>query len=87
MKFILTILGTIGALFGIIFLSMWLATSDDDKLWNDGVCAECEVGEYQLWSVTAGRNLNSLDYYFYKCDNCEHVIKVHFQYPRVTEGR
>lgn len=51
-----------------------LQNKDDDEVWNNGYCTECNE-PYKFTSTVHHRNSN--DEYYYTCDNCGHTIILH----------
>ena len=49
----------------------------EDKAWNNGICTECS-GDMELISVTATKSNNKT--YYYKCNDCNHVITLKHLY-------
>ena len=43
--------------------------------WNDGICRKCGEGHYDFTNGARGKTAN---YYYYKCDNCGHVIMTYW---------
>ena len=49
----------------------------DIKIWNHGICTECEDGHYEFISASSrGSGAGITNYYYYKCDSCGNVIEV-----------
>lgn len=64
----------------IIALAILLCGAEavmDRNAWNNGHCAMCDNGEYHFANAEHLRSGQTL--YYYSCDNCEHVIKLHHQ--------
>lgn len=50
---------------------------NDIKTWNNGICTECGNGHYDFVSASSrGNGSAGTNHYYYKCDNCKHVIEI-----------
>jgi len=63
-----------GTALGIIFGWMILSRENDKEVWNHGICSSCRIGHYEFVNKSADR----YNTYYYKCNNCDSVIEIHF---------
>lgn len=57
----------------ICYGSNQITLIEDEKIWNNGICTECEKGNYKFKN-SIYKKYSSYEY-FYACDKCDHVIK------------
>lgn len=50
---------------------------DSERIYNNGVCNICEVGQYEFSNTTKSRTGHIT--YFYECSNCGHIIETTVQ--------
>jgi hypothetical protein len=68
---------TIGVLFGAAFGIHTWTVRDTERAFNNGVCNVCEVGTYEF--ANASEDTKGDITYFYKCDECNHIIDLEMQ--------
>ena len=62
----------VGIVFGAAFGICSWEQKDSERVFNNGVCNACEVGQYEFSNTTKTNHGNVT--YFYSCDRCGHVI-------------
>ena len=75
MNIIVTIILALAIGFGLTSLLMW-ERKVDEQMFNSGYC-ECG-GEWDLFDIEYRKNSGSL--YFYKCEECENVIRLNSEF-------
>lgn len=77
LKVIIIALVTIAVLFvGVFAICSW-ETKDSERIYNNGVCNNCEVGQYEFSNTTKSKTGHVT--YFYDCNNCGHIIETSVQ--------
>ena len=79
LKAILKIGIGIAIFFGIFFFGLIMETKEDNRIWNDGIHAECG-GKWKVFSATHVRNQGTV--YHYKCDKCEEIFESQYNHNR-----
>ena len=70
---ILIIVIVVGMVLGIGYLGLKAERETDNKVWNNGICIECEKGHYQYKEAVGHKSSTS---FLYECDNCGHMIEL-----------
>ena len=60
--------------FVLLAIGLTIESKSDEKIWNNGVCIECNE-EMKFSGASPLRNGGNL--YYYTCENCGHTIEVH----------
>lgn len=70
LKSLLKFFAFIGILFFMVFSCVHCSLEIDKESYNNGKCTECKNGNYELFDI------EEPNYYYYKCDKCEHIIRL-----------
>ena len=58
----------------VLFAALFILSFTDEADWNDGQC-KCG-GQWELMEIESNPK-SVLTEYFYSCDNCDTIIRVH----------
>lgn len=59
---------------GLIIGGSLLEIKHDREVYNEGMCTECQNGQYQFYQAVGARRTKT---YIYQCDNCHHIIELY----------
>lgn len=73
---VITVVVVVIGLGAVVGICSW-EQKDSERIFNNGVCNVCEVGQYEFSNTTKTNHGNVT--YFYSCDRCGHVIDTSVQ--------
>jgi hypothetical protein len=77
LKVILITVTVVAVLFAGVFAICSWEQKDSERIYNNGVCNNCEVGQYEFSNTTKSKTGHVT--YFYDCNNCGHIIETTVQ--------
>lgn len=75
MKKVLGYVVVVLVVLGLMVCSTLLAANSDNKKWNNGICIECGIGNYEYVEAIGHYKHTT---YLYKCSNCNHKVEFEF---------
>lgn len=75
-KGMLIVIGILAVVAGVAYLGGTAQKNRNERIYNNGVCTECG-GHYEFISVATAKGISTATYFYYQCDNCGKIIKLH----------
>ena len=78
------VLGLTGFALIMVFITIKAEHTSDDIVYNNNICTECETKEaFELYDIEYIKNSGTV--YFYKCKNCNYIIKLYNQVKEIEK--